>query len=66
MCAWLQDLGHKVADVRVKATVDAIDAYRAPCGARARGSLGAQRFRRLDAKPTTCGTCGSEQTDDEY
>jgi len=27
--AWLQDLGRKVADVRVKATVDAINAYRA-------------------------------------
>jgi hypothetical protein len=27
--AWLQDLGRKVAAVRVKATVDAIDAYRA-------------------------------------
>lgn len=27
--AWLQDLGRKVADVRVKATIDAINAYRA-------------------------------------
>ncbi len=27
--AWLQDLGRKIADVRVKATVDAITAYRA-------------------------------------
>lgn len=27
--AWLQDLGRKVADVRVKTTIDAINAYRA-------------------------------------